>query len=44
MSLTVVNFELFYFTCHLGVSDLKVIIEALKQGYFQNDRWSPFGL
>ena len=42
--LTVVNFELFYFTCHLDVSDLKDIIEALKQDYFQNDRWSPLGL
>ena len=42
--LTVVNFELFYFTCHLDVSDLKDIIEALKQDYFQNDRWSSLGL
>ena len=42
--LTVVNFELFYFKCHLDVSDLKDIIEALKQDYFQNDRWSPLGL
>ena len=28
----------------LDVSDLKDIIDALKQGYFPNDRWSPLGL
>ena len=28
----------------LDVSDLRDIIDALKQGYFPNDRWSPLGL
>ena len=28
----------------LDVSNLKDIIQALKQGHFSNDRWSPLGL